>query len=173
MVGSLSQAELMEGEIEESGLTFNEEIALNQILGDLVYRKTWEEHTRHLTQVLEVLAKQKLFANKKTWEFGKKQRRYLRHKISEGGVEMDREKITTVLEWPKPRNIKELHGFLVFTSYYRRFIRDYRRMARPLTNLLKKGMFKWPLLRAKAMQKLKEVVTPAPVLALPDFGQTF
>lgn len=102
----------------------------------LVYSKTWEDHTQHLTQVLGVLAKQKLFANKKKCEFGRRQVRYLGHKISEVRVEMDGEKITAIMDWPEPRNIKELQGFLGLTGYYRRFIRDYGRM---VIDLLKKG----------------------------------
>lgn len=72
-----------------------------------------------------------------------------------------------------PKNFKELRGFLGLTRYYRRFIKDYGRIARPLTDLLKKGMFKWSKVGARAMQKLKEDVTTTLVLALPNFNQTF
>ncbi|KOM57691.1 hypothetical protein LR48_Vigan11g072400 [Vigna angularis] len=139
----------------------------------LIYSKTWEEHSQHLTQALKVLAEHEFFANKKKCEFGRRQVRYLGHKISTAGVEMGREKVSAVLEWPEPRNIKELRGFLGLTGYYRRFIRDYGKMAKPLTDLLKKRMFKWSKEGAMALQKLKEAGTTAPVLILPDFEQPF
>lgn len=88
-----------------------------------------------------MLAQQKLFANKKKCEFGRRQIRYLGHKISKTEMEMDEKNISVVMKWPKPSNIKELQGFLGLTGYYRRFIRDYRKMARPLTDLFKKGKF--------------------------------
>jgi len=56
---------------------------------------------------------------------------------------MDPKKILTVEEWPIPKSIKSLRGFLGLTGYYRRFIHDYGKTARPLTQLLKKGSFAW------------------------------
>lgn len=69
----------------------------------LIYNKTWEEHSQHLVLVLGVLAEHKLFANKKKSEFGKRKVRYLGHKISVVGVEMDKEKIVAVMEWLEPK----------------------------------------------------------------------
>ncbi|XP_017413041.2 uncharacterized protein LOC108324610 [Vigna angularis] len=139
----------------------------------LIYNKSWDEHMQHLQQVLEVLAQQKLFANRNKCEFGREQIRYLGHKISKAGVEMDEEKVSAVTAWPEPKSIRELRGFLGLTGYYRRFIRGYGKITQPLTNLLKKGKFDWSLAGAEAMQRLKTAVTTAPVLALPDFSQTF
>lgn len=106
-------------------------------------------------------------------EFGRRHIRYLGHMISETGVEMDGEKVSMVVEWPEPRNIKELRGFWGLTRYYQRFIRDYAKMARPLTDMLKNGKFEWLELGAAVMRDLKEAVTTTPVLALPNFSQTF
>lgn len=74
---------------------------------------------------------------------------------------------------PKPKTIKALREFLGLIGYYRRFIKDYGKMARPLTNLLKKGQFAWSSQASEAMAKLKKAITTAPVLSLLEFIQRF
>ncbi|KOM33729.1 hypothetical protein LR48_Vigan01g328500 [Vigna angularis] len=115
------------------------------------------------------LQEQQWVVNRKKSEFGRTSIRYLGHVITGRGVEMDKEKVEAVLAWEEPRTIKALRGFLGLTGYYRRFVRDYGKIARPLTEMLKKGNFVWTEAARGAMGRLKEAVTTAPVLALPDF----
>ncbi|BAT84456.1 hypothetical protein VIGAN_04183900 [Vigna angularis var. angularis] len=91
----------------------------------------------------------------------------------EEGVEMDREKVEVVVALEEPKTLKALRGFLGLTGYYRRFVRDYGKIARPLTEMLKKGNFIWTEAARRAMGRLKEAMTIALVLALPDFMQPF
>ncbi|KOM31241.1 hypothetical protein LR48_Vigan01g079600 [Vigna angularis] len=78
---------------------------------------------------------------------------------------MDQEKIEGVIAWEEPKTLKALRGFLGLTGYYRRFIRDYGKIAKPLTEMLKKGNFVWTEAAREAMGRLKIAVTTAPVLA--------
>ncbi|KOM30936.1 hypothetical protein LR48_Vigan01g049100 [Vigna angularis] len=139
----------------------------------LVYSRTWEEHLEHVGRVLETLSRDKWVANRKKCEFGQTHVKYLGHIISQRGVEMDDEKIKAVVDWERPKSVKSLRGFLGLSGYYRRFIRDYGKIARPLTELLKKGGFAWNGRAEEAWQTLKTAVTTAPVLSLPDFQQPF
>lgn len=104
----------------------------------LVYSKSWEEHLLHLERVLQLLHENSLYANTKKCSFGVTQIHYLGHIISNHGVSTEPEKIKALYEWPVPKTLKQLRGFLGLTGYYRRFIQGYGHICRPLTDLLKK-----------------------------------
>jgi len=81
--------------------------------------------------------------------------------------------VKSVLDWPIPTNVKGVCGFLGITGYYRKFIKDYGKIARPLTELTKKDGFGWNDQAQKAFEELKNKITSAPVLTLPNFEQEF
>ncbi|PNX96484.1 Ty3/gypsy retrotransposon protein [Trifolium pratense] len=139
----------------------------------LVYSKTWHEHLKHLAAVLQVLQDNQLYVKLSKCSFGVLEIEYLGHVVSGEGVSMDKTKIQAVVDWPPPKNIKQLRGFLGLTGYYRRFIQSYAKIASPLTDLLKKEAYTWTSQEESAFQKLKHAITTAPVLALPDFTKPF
>ena len=139
----------------------------------LIYSRGWNDHVQHLTQVLEVLQDNAFVANSKKCVFGSKQVEYLGHIISESGVAMDPDKIKSIREWPIPCSVKGVRGFLGLTGYYRKFIKGYGRIAKPLTELTKKDGFKWGEEALLAFEELKKVMTTSPILVLPDFTQPF
>jgi hypothetical protein len=84
----------------------------------LVYSKTWEEHMKHLGQVLSLLEENQFYAKMSKCTFGKEEVEYLGHIISKKGVKVDPKRIRAITEWPKPVNISKLRGFLGLTGYY-------------------------------------------------------
>ncbi|KAL2225724.1 UNVERIFIED_CONTAM: Transposon Ty3-I Gag-Pol polyprotein [Sesamum indicum] len=140
----------------------------------LVYSRTLEEHVTHLKQVLEVLRKEWLFGNLKKCDFCTNKVIFLGFVVSSEGNTVDEEKVKAIQDWPTPTTIGEVRSFHGLASFYRRFVKDFSTMAAPLNELTKKNVpFKWGNAQEKAFQAIKEKLTHAPLLALPDFGKTF
>ncbi|GAU40665.1 hypothetical protein TSUD_83440 [Trifolium subterraneum] len=137
------------------------------------YDKDMSTHEEHLSQVLSVLLEHCFVANQKKCRFECKQIDYLGHIILGEGVAVDPEKIKCIMEWPVPKTIKGVRGFLGLTRYYRKFIRNYGKMAKLLTELTKKDNFSWGIEADDAFKLLKSVMTSPPVLTLPNFSIPF
>ncbi|XP_042466500.1 uncharacterized protein LOC122049106, partial [Zingiber officinale] len=94
--------------------------------------------------------------------------------VSAKGVEMDEEKVKAIQEWPTPTTISQVKSFHGLASFYRRFVRDFSNIAAPLTKVIKKNeSFKWGEEQERAFNTLKEKLSSAPLLILPDFSKTF
>ena len=90
---------------------------------------------------MQLLRKHKLFVKMSKCSFGMAEVEYLGHIVGREGVKVDPKKIQAMQEWPQPKTLKSLRGFLGLTGYYRKFVRNYGRIAKPLTQLLKKNSF--------------------------------
>lgn len=139
----------------------------------LVFSQSLEEHKVHLSKVFATLQENQLYAKLDKCSFGQSKVEYLGHVISKDGVATGPAKITTIQEWPAPTNVTELRSFLGLSGYHRRFIQGYGLICRPLFACLKKDAFVWQEQQEQAFLTLKDKLTNAPVLALPDFTKPF
>ncbi|RZB69283.1 Transposon Tf2-11 polyprotein [Glycine soja] len=142
--------------------------------GILVYSKTREEHEEHLRIVLHTLRDRQLYAKLSKCEFWLEKVSFLGHVVSQGGIAIDPSKIEAVLEWESPKSVFEIRSFLGLAGYYRRFIEGFSKLALPLTKLTRKGQaFVWDTQCEHSFQTLKERLTTAPMLVLPNPREPF
>src|SRR5437762_2930449 len=104
----------------------------------IIYSRTLEEHKRHVTEVLEQLAKAGLYLKRKKCEFHKTEIEFLGVIIGHGTIRMDPAKVKAITDWPTPTRVKEVQAFLSLTNFYRRGIWNYSARSLRLTALLKK-----------------------------------
>jgi len=140
----------------------------------LIFTETLKEHRRITWRVMELLRKNNLFLKPEKCEFKKTEVEYLGVIISQDSIKMDPVKVAGVTEWPIPSNRKEVQSSLGFTNFYRRFIQGFSHLARPLFDLTQKDMdWRWGAEEQSAFDSLKEQITTAPILALPDNSRPF
>ncbi|XP_026445036.1 uncharacterized protein LOC113345475 [Papaver somniferum] len=139
----------------------------------LIYSPSLEDHLIHLQATLQILRDNKLFANFSKCCFGQYEMEYLGHIVTANGVKDDPAKFSAMIDWITPTTVKALRVFLGLTSYYRKFVKYYGLICRPLTDLLKKDSFHWSLAATAAFIQLKYAMPTTPVLALPDFTKQF
>jgi hypothetical protein len=140
----------------------------------LIYSKSEKEHAKHLRVVLQRLRDHKLYAKFSKCEFWLKSVKFLRHTISHDGISVDPSKVQEVMDWKPPKSVHQIRSFLGLAGYYRRFILDFSRIAKPMTELLKKGVkFVWSEACEKAFHTLRQHLTSAPVLVQPDNSKSF
>jgi hypothetical protein len=140
----------------------------------LVYSKSVEEHEKHLRVVLEKLRAHKLYAKFSKCEFWLEKISFLRHILTAEGVAVDPEKVETASNWRQPTNVSEIRSFHGLAGYYRRFIEGFSKIARPMTELLKKlKKFTWTEICERSFQELTRRLTTTLVLTLPDIQWDF
>ena len=128
----------------------------------------------HVRTVFELLSKDQWKLKMSKCSFAQTKLSYLGHVISPAGVGTDPSKIESISSWPTPSSVKELRSFLGLAGYYRRFVRKFGIVSKPLTTLLKKhSLFIWTPDHDSAFQTLKTALYQAPVLALPNFAKPF
>ncbi|KAJ9546644.1 hypothetical protein OSB04_019187 [Centaurea solstitialis] len=139
----------------------------------LIYSATFGEHVDHVRQVLTLLCRDKFYAAIKKCVFMVPKVLFLGYVISGEGIQVDESKVAAVKQWPTPKTITEVRSFHGLTSFYRRFIPHFNTIMAPVTDCIKGNTFVWTDVAELAFQSIKEKLTTAPILVLPDFSQAF
>jgi hypothetical protein len=140
----------------------------------LVFSRTEEEHLRHLRTVLTRLRDQDLHVKMSKCSFMQSEVSFLGHRIGEDGLRVAPDKISAVQQWPQPRNVSDVRAFTGLANFYRRFVRDYSRIALPLTELTKDAVaWRWGTEQQAAFDELKAALCAPPVLLVPDQSKPF
>ena len=139
-----------------------------------IFSSTFEEHLQHLRKVLNEIGKSGLKLQPDKCHFEKTTLSFLGYIISKNGIQPDPAKVSAVEHFPIPTNLTILRGFLGLASYYRRFIKDFAKIATPLHQLMRKDQsFTWTTEHQEAFEELKSRLTSAPILIYPDFEKPF
>jgi len=140
----------------------------------LIYSKDEESHRKHLRAVLERLREHKLYAKLSKCSFWQKSIGFLGHIVSGEGISVDPEKIRAIKDWPRPRSATEVRSFLGLAGYYRKFVKGFASLAQPMTRLTGKDVkFTWSEEFGKCFSALKDMLTSAPILVLPEADQPY
>ena len=133
----------------------------------LIYIKsTLKEQIQAVTKVFKALQRADTRLRPDKCKFHGKTVKFLGSIITTDGIQMDKEKVKAIREWPEPRNLKEVQAFLGFANFYQRFIQEYLQIWTPLTKMTKKEQpFHWECEQREAFQKLKKKFLSAPILA--------
>ena len=150
----------------------------------IIFASSPQQHLERLAAVFNKLSAAGLKLKPSKCSFFQKDISYLGHHISEEGIATDAKKIQAVQEWPTPTTVSEVRSFLGFVGYYRRFIKGFSAIARPLTDLTKglesqskkiakKTKVQWGEKEEESFQNLKEACTSTPILGFPDYTLPF
>lgn len=140
----------------------------------IIYSKTLKEHIKTLELVIKRLIKHNLKLNMEKSLFMRSQVAYLGHIISKDGIKVDSKKTDCVAKFPRPNSVVEVQRFLGMCNYYRRYVQNYAKIAKPLYILCKKDIpFIWNASSEEAFNKLKKMLITSPVLIYPNFNETF
>ena len=138
-----------------------------------MYSSSLTTHLSHLETVFQILSTNSIRVKLSKCSFGQTTIDYLGHSISKHDIAVDNFKIHAITDWPQPTSLKSLRGFLGLTSYYRKFVRNYDLIEKPLTNMLKQGNFFWTTDSLTTFTSLNHALAINLVLALPNFSKEF
>lgn len=173
-------------------LTYNDEKVCQIYLDDVIIAgKTFEEHQEKLRMVFQRLQECNMKLSPKKCSLFQSRVKYVGHIISADGIETDPEKVSKIETWPIPKSTDDVRSFLGFSGYYRKFVKDYSKIAKPLTDLLhgehlkkskRKGIkrkisakvpWSWGTPQQEAFNTIRQKLMSPPILAFPDYSRPF
>lgn len=160
---------------------------MHHVLGDLmwtvcmaylddvvIFSKTYDEHLKDVEAVFSAIRRAGLKLKAKKCAFAMQKIEFLGHIVSQEGIAPDPAKLEAVANFPPPADVKQIQQFLGLAGYYRRFIKNFSAIAKPLTQLLRKGVFFDMTAEClSAFEALRDALVAPPVLAHPDFARPF
>jgi hypothetical protein len=140
----------------------------------LIYSRSLEEHHHHLCAVYKALRDARLFGNLEKCTFCMDRVSFLGYVVTMQGIKVDQDKVEAIYSWPVTTTVTQVRSFLGLAGFYRRFVKDFFTIAAPLHELTKKGTtFTCAAAHQHAFDMLKDKLTHAPLLQLPNFNKTF
>ncbi|RYE21911.1 MAG: hypothetical protein EOP45_08990, partial [Sphingobacteriaceae bacterium] len=140
----------------------------------IIYAKTKEEHDKILWEVMDLLEEHNLQLNITKCTFYAKTFEYLGHIISKDGTRVNPKKVEVINNFPRPITVRHIQSFLGMCNYFRKYVKDFSKVSKPLTLLLKKETpFIWTDSQQKAFEHLKKALSTEVVLSFPDFSDLF
>ena len=140
----------------------------------LVFSRTLEEHLSHLQAVIERIQEAGLKLKPVKCSFAHSEVEYLGHLVTPEGLKTKQKLVEAITQFPQPTDVRGTRRFLGLASYYRRFVKDFSKIAEPLRELTRKNaVFQWTEVCEQAMARLKDCLTHAPVLAYPSFDKPY
>ncbi len=133
----------------------------------LIFTETMEEQIEVVRRVLQILRDNHLYLKPEKCKFHQNKVEYLGLVVSHNSLEMDPVKVKGVAEWPTPKCKKDVQSFLGFVNFYRRFIKDFAQVAKPLHELTGKKDWKWTPRQQESFEALKTILTSTPILRMP------
>jgi len=136
--------------------------------------KSFEEHLDYLKQVFEKFRTHGLKLSPEKCFFFNTKLPFLGHVIGRDGIQTDPEKLKAIKQFPIPKDITQLRGFIALASYYRKFVKNFSKITTPLNKLLKKNVrYVWTQEQQQVFEELKNHLMTPPILAYPNFNKPF
>ncbi|MFZ2538957.1 MAG: reverse transcriptase family protein, partial [Oscillospiraceae bacterium] len=148
-----------------------ESYCLSHVDDIVIFSQTWEDHMKHIRDVLQRLKDANLTANRSKSQFAKNKIKILGHVLEDGKILPDPEKTKAISEFPTPRTKKQVKAFVGLANFYRSFVNNFAEIARPLTDLTRRDLpdkVQWEAQHELAFQQLKDSLCTGPVLIPPD-----